>query len=218
MANHTLTVRRMMSKHTPTIRRMVVIILAIALSSFGAFHSNTVLASGNTKNDPQLVGQLIVSGSATVNDKRAITGTTIFSNSRIGVACSKGSSAIVNLGRLGRVELSPGSKMLLRFSDGLITGDLLEGKAVVSTPAGVKVVVNTQDKVSSTDGKEASVTPVTAQRGVRCVPVAMSASSSSVALSPGLLAAMLIGVGGAGIAGAAVSSSQNTNSASSIVP
>jgi hypothetical protein len=108
--------------------------------------------------------------------------------------------------------------MVLRFSDGLIGGDLLEGKAVVSTPAGVKIAINRPDGVSSTDGKEAAVTPVVTQRGVRCVPVAMSAQGSSPTLSPGLLAAMIIGVGGAGAAAAIVSGSDNTNSASNIVP
>jgi len=207
-----------MTNRPLAIRRMIIIFLSVALSSFGAFNSNSALAADNPKNDPQLVGQLIVSGSATINEKRAITGTSVFNNSRIGVACSKGSAAIVNLGRLGRIELSPGAKMILRFSEGLISGDLLEGKAVVSTPAGVKIAINRPDGVSSTDGKEATVTPVVTQRGVRCVPVAMSASSSSAALSPGLLAAMIIGVGGAGAAAAIVSGSDNTNSASNIVP
>lgn len=207
-----------MSNHSLKVRRVLVVILSVALSGFGAFNSSAALAAGDTKNGTQLVGQLIVSGSVTVNDKRAITGTTIFDNSRIGVACNRGSSAIVNLGRLGRVELSPGSKMVLRFADGLISGELLEGKAVVSTPAGVKVAVNTPDGVSSSDGKDVAVTPVTTQRGVRCVPVGMSTSSSSVGLNPGILAAILIGAGGAGIAGAAVSTSQNTNSASGVIP
>jgi hypothetical protein len=207
-----------MTNHPSVFRRITTIFLSVALSSFGAFNSSTALAADNPKNDPQLVGQLIVSGSATVNEKRAITGTSVFNNSRIGVACSKGSAAIVNLGKLGRIELSPGSKMVLRFSEGLIGGDLLEGKAVVSTPAGVKVAVNRPDGVSSTDGKDAAVTPVVTQRGVRCVPVAMSSSSSSASLSPGLLAAMIIGVGGAGAAAAIVSGSDNTSSASNIVP
>jgi hypothetical protein len=200
---------------------MLVIILSIALISFGAFNLNPVLAvatSNIINKDSQHVGQLIVSGSVTVNDKRAITGTTIFNDSRIGVACAKGSSAIVNLGRLGRVELSPGAKMVLRFSDGMVSGDLMQGKAVVSTPAGVKVAINTPDGVSSSDGKEAAVTPVNTQRGVRCVPISLSTSSSSIGISPGVLAAMLIGIGGAGAAAAAVSTSQNTNSASGMLP
>src|SRR5262245_36871315 len=122
-----------MTNHPLAIRRLLIVFLSVALGSFGVFDSNSVLAADNPKNDPQLVGQLIVSGSATVNEKRAITGASVFNNSRIGVACSKGSVAIVNLGKLGRIELSAGSKMVLRFSEGLISGDLLEGKAVVST-------------------------------------------------------------------------------------
>lgn len=207
-----------MTNHPLAIRRAFIIFLSVALSSFGAFSSSSALAADNPKNDPQLVGQLIVSGSATVNEKRAITGTSVFNNSRIGVACSKGSIAIVNLGRLGRIELSAGSKMVLRFSEGLISGDLLEGKAVVSTPAGVKIAINRPDGVSSTDGKEAAVTPVATQRGVRCVPVAVSTSGSSAALSPGLMAAMIIGVGGAGAAAAIIAGSDNTTPASNILP
>lgn len=207
-----------MTNHSLTIRRMIIIFLSVALGGFGGFNSNSVLAADNPKNDSQLVGQLIVSGSATVNEKRAITGASVFNNSRIGVACSKGSVAIVNLGRLGRIELSAGSKMVLRFSEGLISGDLLEGKAVVSTPAGVKIAINRPDGVSSTDGKEASVTPVVTQRGVRCVPVAMSSSGSAASMSPGLLAAMLIGVGGAAAAAAIVAGSDNTSLVSNTVP
>jgi fructose-specific component phosphotransferase system IIB-like protein len=197
------------------IRKTFAIVLSFALTNVGVIG----LGSTRTENDPQIVGQLIVSGTATVNDKKAITGTSVFSNSRIGVACAKGSTAIVNLGRLGRVELSPGAKLVLRFSDGIINGDLLEGKAVVSTPNGVKVAINTPDGVISSDGKAAAVTPVTTQRGVRCVPVAMSTSSTStVGLSPGVLAALLIGAGGSAVAAAAVSTSENTSSVSSIIP
>jgi hypothetical protein len=161
---------------------------------------------------------MIVAGSVTVNEKRAITGTTVFTDSRIAVACAKGSSAIVNLGKLGRVELSPGSKMILRFNDEMISGDLLEGKAVFSTPVGVKVAVNTPEGVSTSDGKEAAVTPVATQRGVRCVPVALSSSSSSTVLGSGPLGALLVGIGAASVAGAAVATSESPVALSGIVP
>ncbi|MGE0132052.1 MAG: hypothetical protein AB7U82_28555 [Blastocatellales bacterium] len=212
-----------MSNHSPKVRKGIAFILSLALGSFGAFNTSSISAAenakaGNAKENSQQVGQLIVTGSVTVNEKRAITGTTVFTDSRIAVACAKGSSAIVNLGRLGRVELTAGSRLVLRFSDGLINGDLLEGKAVVSTPAGVKVAVNTPEGVSSADGKEATVTPVATQRGVRCVPIAMSSSGSASALGSGALAALLIGVGGAAVAGAAVASTENTSSLSGIVP
>jgi hypothetical protein len=173
-----------------------------------ANNTNTNIVNG--KDATQQVGQLIVTGSVTVNEKKAITGTTVFTDSRIAVACAKGSTAIVNLGRLGRIELSSGSRLMLRFSDGLISGDLLEGKAVVSSPAGVKVAVNTPDGVSSADGADAAVTPVVTQRGVRCVPVAVGSSGSSSVLGNGALAAILVGIGGGVAAAAAVASVQDT--------
>jgi hypothetical protein len=215
-----------MSNQSPKTRRVTALILSVTLSNFAVFNASPILAAKNlenaktpagilnagnakantnVKNTTQQVGQLIVTGTVTVNEKKAITGTTVFTDSRIAVACAKGNSAIVNLGKLGRIELSSGTKMLLRFSDGLISGDLLEGKAVVSSPAGVKVAVNTPDGVSSADGAEAAVTPVVTQRGVRCVPVAVGSSSSSV-LGNGALAAILVGIGGGVAAAAAVAS------------
>lgn len=190
-----------------TIHRITVFVLFIALSNFGNLTSLSVLAAGNSRDEKQVVGQLAVSGSVTINDKKAINGTSVFNNSRLGVACANGNRAIVNLGRLGRVEMAPGSQMVLKFSDGVISGDLVMGKIVVNAPAGVKVAINTPEGVSASDGKEASVVAVVAQRGVRCVPVVVpSQSTPSLALGSGALAAILLGAGGAAVAGAVVSS------------
>jgi hypothetical protein len=205
-----------MSDHPTKARRVTVTLLSLALGAFGAFNTGSTLAARNAKNtngetaaNSQQIGQLIVTGSVTINDKRAITGTTVFNESRIAVACAKGSSALVNLGRLGRIELSAGSKLVLRFTDGLIGGELMEGKAVVSAPAGVKVALNTPDGVYSADGADAAVTPVVTQRGVRCVPVAVSGSGSSSVLGSAALGAILVGIGGGAAAAAAVASVQD---------
>lgn len=179
-------------------------ILMVILVAFGLFNTGSSLAAKNrgaapvaaTAGNSQQIGQLIVTGSVTVNDKRAITGTTIFTDTRIVVSCAKGSSAIVNLGRLGRIELTAGAKLTLRFGEGLIGGDLAEGKAVVSSPAGVKVEVVTPGGVASAAGASATVTPVVAQRGVKCLPVAIGASGPNSVLSSSALTAALLGVGG----------------------
>jgi len=87
----------------------MVTLLSLTLGAFGALNTVSTLAAKNTKNadadtkmasagNSQQVGQLIVTGSVTVNDKRAVTGTTIFTESRIAVACAKGSTALINLG------------------------------------------------------------------------------------------------------------------------
>lgn len=103
--------------------------------------------------------------------------------------------------------MAPGSQLVLKFSNGIISGDLVMGKIVVNASAGVKVAINTPEGVSASDGKDASVMAVTTQRGVRCVPVMVpSQSNSSISLGSGALAAILLGAGGAAIAGAVVSS------------
>lgn len=194
-------------------RKVMVFVLFIALNNFVSISSISAFAAGNPKDEKLIIGQLAVTGSVTVNEKKAITGTSIFNNSRLSVACANGNRAIINLGKLGRIEMAPGSQMVLKFSDGLISGDLAMGKVVVNTPAGVKIAINTPEGVSASDGKDASVVAVTTQRGVRCVPVVVpSQSNSSIALSSGALAAILLGAGGAAIAGAVVSSqSQASN-------
>jgi hypothetical protein len=197
------------------IRRIVASVLIVALSSLGTFNTAVTLAeetpkAGNPKVDTQVIGQLTVVGSATINDKKAPNGTSVFNNSRVKVACAKGNSAIVNLGRMGRVELSPGTQMLLRFSEGLISGDLIEGNIMVNAPSGVKVSINTPDGVTASDGKEASVLPVRTQRGVRCVPMVIGNSSSSPVLSTGAWALLLLGMGGA-VAGAVLASGEEVS-------
>ena len=201
------------------IRRMQKIVsslLIIALVCLGMINSSVALATGNpktttasakainAKNDTQIIGQLTVIGSVTVNDKKALNGTSVFSNSRIKVACAKGNSAVLNLGRMGRVEIPAGTQVVLRFSDGLISGDLIEGNMMVNTPAGIKVSINTSDGVAATDGKEPAIMPVRTQRGVSCVPMVVSSGSSAVGLGPGPLAAMLVGAAGMAIGLAAI--------------
>jgi hypothetical protein len=154
------------------------LVLSLFLVAFWSFDAGSTLAAKNkgaatanaqTRNS-QVTGQLIANGSVTVNEKKAITGTTVYNDSRIVVDCAKRNNAIINLGKLGRIELTAGAKMTLRFGEGLIAGDLTEGRALISTPAGVKVAVNTPDGVTSSGGVDAAVIPVAALLNARCDP------------------------------------------------
>lgn len=213
-----------MSNNSPIAIRTKALVLMLTLGAFGLFNTGSTLAAKNkgaamasaSAGNSQRIGQLIVTGSVTVNDKRAITGTTIFTDSHIVVACAKGSSAIINLGRLGRIELTSGAKLTLRFGEGLIGGDLREGRAVVSAPAGVKVEVSTPGGVASAGGASASVTPVVAQRGVKCLPVAIGPSNPSTVTSSGALTAAILGIGGG--TGAIVAITSGEDEASSTKP
>jgi hypothetical protein len=170
-------------------------------STLAAQNRGATAANAQTGNS-QLNGQLIASGPVTVNGNKAITGTTVFTGSNIAVDCANGNSAFVNLGRLGRIELVAGTRLTLRFSDGMISGDLQDGKAIISTPGGVKVAVNTPDGVVSTDCAQTCVTPVAAQGFVQCVPVAAPAPAR-VPISPGVSGRTIAILAGAGVAGVA---------------
>lgn len=193
-----------------TTRRITTFALLFSVSIFGNISLPSIINAAIPKNENQVVGQLSIVGAVTVNDKKAINGTSVFNNARLSVACAAGNRATVNLGKLGRIELTPGSQMVLRFSNGLISGDLVMGKIVVNSSPGVKVAINTPDGVSAADGKESSVLAVATQRGVRCVPVMTTnqVGSASTALGSGALAAILLGAGGTAVAGAVVSSQQ----------
>lgn len=197
------------------LRRVVVIVLGLALCSFGAplpsptFAGTAPKAKAEKTDETNLKGQLTVNGSVTLNGKRAITGTTVLSDSRISVACAQGNNATVNLGKLGRIELSAGAQMVVRFSDGLISGELLTGNAVVNNTAGVKVAITTPAGMSAADGKEPAALAVNSQKGSRCNPLVAKSSSSGGgggSLGAGAIAALLAGAGGAAVAtGVAVS-------------
>jgi hypothetical protein len=201
------------------LRRLVVIVLGLALCSLGAplpaptYAGTAPLAKAEKSDETNLKGQLTVNGSVTLNGKRAITGTTVLSESRISVACATGNTATVNLGKLGRIELSAGAQMVVRFSDGLISGELLTGNAVVNNTAGVKVAITTPAGLSAADGKEPAALAVNSQKGSRCNPLVAKSSNSSSSgsasggsLGAGAIAALLAGAGGAAIAtGVAVS-------------
>jgi hypothetical protein len=195
-----------------------ILILLLFLSSSLVFNTGSTLAAKNKGaaanaqiGSSQLNGQLIANGPVTINGNKAITGTTVFTGSNIAVDCVTGNTALVNLGNLGRIELVPGTKLTLRFSNGLITGDLQDGKAVISTPPGVKVAVNTPDGVVSADCVQSCVTPVVVQGFVQCAAAAPAppAPLPPAGLNRWALIGILAGGGAAGAAAATAGSSSH---------
>jgi hypothetical protein len=109
-------------------------------------------------------GELSVSGEVTVNGQSAISGATVFSGSTVETT-AKGSSAVVSLGKLGRVELMPGTTLKLTFDETSITGNLEAGRVRLSTPAGVAASVVTKDGAAVADSRQASVFMVDTECG-----------------------------------------------------
>lgn len=101
-----------------------------------------------------ITGEITVTGQVTVNGQTAVSNSTILSGSTI--ETGTGSSAVVSLGKLGRVELSEGSNLTLRFSEGSIIGVLSAGKVRVSNTAGVAATVTTKHATAIADAGQAN--------------------------------------------------------------
>ncbi|NNE99256.1 MAG: hypothetical protein HKN25_09590 [Pyrinomonadaceae bacterium] len=96
-----------------------------------ATYSMSVLA-----NPPKLAGEITVSGQALgaktsvkVNGTQIENGSSIFSSSTISTLNSD--EAVINVGKIGRVQLAPNSTLKLTFDETSFTGILSEGKVTV---------------------------------------------------------------------------------------
>lgn len=149
--------------------------LALALAILSVY-STVALAAPQQAG---LSGDLSVVGEVTVNGTSAISGATVFSDSTITTA--KGSSAVVSLGKLGRVELLPDSTLKLSFTDNGVTGMLDAGRARLSTSSGVSASVSTKDGSAVADNSQANVFMV----DVECGNTIVSTQSGRVELRAG---------------------------------
>lgn len=110
------------------------------LTTFAVWSVFTMVASAAPKD---VSAELSVSGQVTVNGNAMTVNTTIGSDST--VATGANSSAVVSIGKLGRVELQADSSVQLKFSDGSIVAILSAGKVRVSNAPGVAATVTTKD-------------------------------------------------------------------------
>lgn len=101
-----------------------------------------------------VTGEVTVTGQVTVNGQTAVSNSTVISGSTIVTGAN--SSAVVSLGKAGRVELSADTNLTLKFSDNSITGVLSQGMARVSNAAGVAATVTTKDATIIADAGQAN--------------------------------------------------------------
>ena len=124
-------------------------------------------------------GDLSVVGEVTVNGTSAISGATVFSDSTITTA--QNSSAVVSLGKLGRVELLPNSSLKLNFTESGVTGMLDAGRVRVSSSSGIAASVTTKDGTAVADNSQPNVFMV----DVECGNTLVSTQSGRVELRAG---------------------------------
>lgn len=112
------------------------------------------------------VGELIITGKSdkavTVNGEPATTGRTIFSSSTI--STPDGMTAILDLGKAGKIELAPNTTFSLNAGE-TVKGDLTAGNAkVLSSDNTIAVKTLTGDTVDLNAGDTVSATSASAAK------------------------------------------------------
>ena len=126
--------------------------LGLLVSLFFSSSMVTLAAPGNA-----LSGEITVSGSSvdgmqpsvSLNGEKALSGRTFFTSGTI--STPEGNSATINLGKLGRITMSPNSSLSLNLSENSISGDLAAGQIRVLNNEGVAVNIRTNDNVVTND-------------------------------------------------------------------
>ena len=121
-------------------------------------------------NTDKVAGELIVSGNSqvTVNGEIAQTGRSIFSASII--TTPENTTATINLGKAGRIELAPNSTLTVNFDQNAVTGDLTTGSVTVIGSADKSVTINTPKGTVSSDTAINNTFTVSAETGNAAAP------------------------------------------------
>lgn len=124
------------------------------ITSFTAVAVLLVYSSVGLAGTKDITGELTVSGQVSVNGQNAVSNSTIVSGSTI--VTGQDSSAVISLGKTGRVELQANSNLVLNFSETGIVGILSSGKALVANAAGVATTFTTKDSTVIADAGQAN--------------------------------------------------------------
>ncbi len=153
-------------------RTPLTLALALAILSMYSMVALAAPQQGTT-------GDLSVVGEVTVNGTSAISGATVFSDSTI--MTGEKSSAVVSLGKLGRVELLPNTSLKLTFTDSGVSGMLDAGRVRVSSSSGIGASITTKDGTAVADNAQPNVFMV----DVECGNTVVSTQSGRVELRAG---------------------------------
>ena len=128
------------------IHKSITFLTAIAVWS--AFSMTVVAAPADVMSEITATGQVTVNGQAVVSSSTLPSGSTIVTGAN--------SSAIINIGKNGRVEILSDSSLTLNFTDTSITGMLMAGKVRVSNVAGIAATVTTKNSTVIADTGQAN--------------------------------------------------------------
>lgn len=136
-------------------RRFLVTGLTLTLVGFQTLPNDTVKAQATDSAPQMLTGELSPVGDVTINGLKAMPGDTVLNGTVLRTGCD--GNAVINLGRLGRFELGPGSEMVVNLSENAPGGELRSGTLTVSTPVGIAPAIMTEQGLVTSGGQEVSV-------------------------------------------------------------
>ncbi len=169
---------------------------ALALSLLVMIVSASSMVTLATSTKP--VGELIVSGGksdavVTVNGEPATSGRTVFASSTI--TTPEGVKAVLNLGKAGRIELSPNTTFVVDGDGNIVSGSLTSGNITVlnaAEPISVKTLAGDSLSVSAGESVDA-VTGASAQQtktaGKVVLPIIGAVSIWALVIAGGVIAA-----------------------------
>lgn len=208
-----------MKSRTSRSRRILAVALMLATVSGQMLLNSPAMAQSQAIQPTAVRGELSLTGAVTINGVRAMPGDTVLNDTVLKTEC-KGTAA-VNLGQPGRIELGPGSEMVMALAGDAIGGTLRAGSVTISAPAGTAVSIITPSGVVTTSGQDVSVltvdlslgnTRVTSKRSdvkiaadnkVEYISAGQETAVGTQNPGQGTRCARLAGAGGAGGAGGA---------------
>ena len=123
--------------------------LLIALAVWNVFSMTALAAVPDT-----VMAELTVSGQVTVNGQNAVSNSTITSGNTI--VTGTNSTATINLGKNGRIEILSDTTLNLKFTNNSIVGSLTSGKIRVTNVAAVATSITTRNATVVADAGQAN--------------------------------------------------------------
>ena len=152
------------------------------LTAFAVLCVYSTVAFALPKN---VTGEITVNGQVTVNGQTAVSNSTIVSGSTI--VTGSNSSAIVSLGKNGRVELLPDTTLTLNFTENSIVGMLSAGKVRASNAPGIAATFTTRNATVIADAGQANTfsVDVGCSDDIKCSQTFVETTSGLVTLRNG---------------------------------
>ena len=152
----------------------------MALSVATAIINVTMIAAAVVPRSELSMGTINIVGVVKVNGQNAMSGQTVFSNSRVLTAAN--SESLIEYRNLARLKLDAESDLIVDASRQRIAGSLRKGRMLGSVPAGVSLDFKTADLSIATDTGNPVIFSVRTQE---CEGTSLSVSEGTVNVRTG---------------------------------